>query len=250
MKSGTHVHGLWWLSSSLRPVLRSKAACHVSDSRTANTMDVLTDVVKDVPLDPPHVFPEFVGRKEDVVDVTVTPVVKKDTDPPVVQPNTTPTPVSKLPVALGRSTRTVRAVVVSEASFGEEDFIALAQIVLRASTCMQERQRVSTAAQASTPGQKQRPCVSTVTHSSTPRQKQRPCVSTVAQASTRLQERQRVSTAAQASTPRCTGQNQRPCVSTVAQERTSTSQGPLHVSNVVGTPVLFRAALRYPVAPP
>ena len=35
-------------------------------------------------------------------------------------------------------------------------------------------------------------------------------------------------------------QNERPCVSTAAQGRTSMSLGALHVSNVVGTPALFR----------
>lgn len=84
----------------------------------------------------------------------------------------------------------------------------------QACTRLLERPLVSLAVQASTPGQKQRPCVSTVTQASTP------------------------------------GQNPRPCVSTVSQERTSMSQGPLHVSNVVGTPVLFRAPSSSSVAPP
>jgi hypothetical protein len=61
---------------------------------------------------------------------------------------------------------------------------------------------------------------------------------------------QLVSTAAQASTPVQKKRLQRPCVSTVAQRRTSMSQGPLHVSNVVGTPVFFRSPSRYSVAPP
>lgn len=61
---------------------------------------------------------------------------------------------------------------------------------------------------------------------------------------------QLVSAAAQASTPVQKKRLQRPCVSTVAQGRTSLSQVPMHVSNVVENPGFFRSSSRYSVAPP